>query len=163
MVIAGNETTRNSIANGMKAFCEHPDQWRLLCDNPGLLPSAVEEVLRWVSPVYYMRRTATRDVEIRGVQIEQGDKVVMWYPSANRDESVFEDPFRFDITREENRHLAFGIGQHFCLGAQLARLQLQVMFGELIERLPDLELAGRVRFIHTNFLGAVKEMPVRAA
>jgi cholest-4-en-3-one 26-monooxygenase len=163
MVIAGNETTRNSIAGGMQTLIEHPDQHRRLREDPSLLPTAVEEILRWVSPVLYMRRTATRSIEIRGVPIAEGDKVVMWYPAANRDPAVFADPGRFDVGRDPNPHLAFGIGQHFCLGAQLARLQLTVMFSELLERLPRVELTGPVRRIRTNFLGAIKSMPVRCA
>ena len=161
MVIAGNETTRNSIAGGMEALIEHPDQHRRLRDDPSLLPTAVEEILRWVSPVLYMRRTATRPTEIRGVPIAEGDKVVMWYPAANRDAEVFAEPDRFDVGRDPNPHVAFGIGQHFCLGAQLARLQLRVMFSELLERLTRVELTGPVRRIRTNFLGAIKSMPVR--
>ena len=142
MVIAGNETTRNSIAGGMEALIQHPDQHRRLREDRGLLPTAVEEILRWVSPVLYMRRTATRDTGIAGVRIAEGDKVVMWYPAANRDERVFPDADRFDVARDPNPHLAFGIGQHFCLGAQLARLQLRVMFSELLDRLPNVELTG---------------------
>lgn len=161
MVIAGNETTRNSIAGGMQALVEHPAERQKLLADPTLVPTAVEEILRWVSPVVYMRRTATRDTEIRGVSIAEGDKVVMWYPAANRDEDAFERPQTFDVTRTRNPHLAFGIGQHFCLGAQLARLQLEVMMSELLGRLPDIELAGPVRRIRTNFLAAIKAMPVR--
>ena len=163
MVIAGNETTRNSIAGGMETLIQHPDQHRRLLADRSLLPTAVEEILRWVSPVLYMRRTATRSTEIAGVPIAEGDKVVMWYPAANRDDRVFADADRFDVGRDPNPHLAFGIGQHFCLGAQLARLQLKVMFSELLDRLPNVELTGPVRRIRTNFLGAIKSMPVRCA
>jgi cholest-4-en-3-one 26-monooxygenase len=161
MVIAGNETTRNSMAGGMEALIEHPAEHRRLLADRSLLPTAVEEILRWVSPVLYMRRTATRATEIRGVPIAAGDKVVMWYPAANRDADLFLDPDRFDVGRDPNPHLAFGIGQHFCLGAQLARLQLRVMFAELLERMPRVELTGPVTRIRTNFLGAIKAMPVR--
>jgi cholest-4-en-3-one 26-monooxygenase len=163
MVIAGNETTRNSIAGGMETLIQHPDEHRRLGADRSLLPTAVEEILRWVSPVLYMRRTATRSTEIRGVEIAEGDKVVMWYPAANRDAAVFPDADRFDVGRDPNPHLAFGIGQHFCLGAQLARLQLRVMFEELLERLPRVELTGPVTRIRTNFLGAIKAMPVRCS
>jgi cytochrome P450 len=163
MVIAGNETTRNSIAGGMEALIQHPVEHQRLREDPALLPTAVEEILRWVSPVLYMRRTATRSTEIRGVPIGKGDKVVMWYPAANRDAEAFVQPDRFDVGRDPNPHLAFGIGQHFCLGAQLARLQLRVMFGEILERLPRVELTGPVTRIRTNFLGAIKAMPVRCA
>jgi cytochrome P450 len=163
MVIAGNETTRNSIAGGMEALIQHPEEHQRLRENPALLPTAVEEILRWVSPVLYMRRTATIDTAIRGVPIAKGDKVVMWYPAANRDAEAFVHPERLDVSRDPNPHLAFGIGQHFCLGAQLARLQLRVMFGEILERLPRVELTGPVTRIRTNFLGAIKTMPVRCS
>jgi cytochrome P450 len=159
MVIAGNETTRNSIAGGMQALLEHPTELRRLYGDPSIVTTAVEEILRWVSPVVYMRRTATRTTEIAGTTIAEGDKVVMWYPAANRDESVFADADTFDLGRDPNPHLAFGIGQHFCLGAQLARLQLRVMFGELAARGIEVQLEGPVRRIRTNFLAAIKEMP----
>jgi cholest-4-en-3-one 26-monooxygenase len=147
----------------MEALIQHPEQHQRLRENRELLPTAVEEILRWVSPVLYMRRTATLDTEIRGVPIAKGDKVVMWYPAANRDPEAFVHPERFDVGRDPNPHLAFGIGQHFCLGAQLARLQLRVMFGEILERLPQVELTGPVARIRTNFLGAIKRMPVRCS
>jgi len=141
LLVAGNETTRNAMSGGMLAFCEHRGEWRRLVDNPALVPAAVEEVLRWVTPVVGFRRTATADTELHGRAIRAGDKVLMIYQSANRDEDVFDEPDRLRIDRDPNEHLAFGIGTHFCLGASLARLELRVLFEELIRRLPDLRLA----------------------
>jgi cytochrome P450 len=161
MVIAGNETTRNSISGGMHALIENPAERRKLEQDPSLLPSAVEEILRWVSPVNHMRRTATRDTEVRGVKIAAGDKVVLWYPAANRDPDAFDRPSTFDVTRTPNDHLAFGIGEHFCLGAQLARLQLRVMFRELLRRTRGVEMTGDVKYMWTNFINGIKAMPVR--
>ncbi|TMA91641.1 MAG: cytochrome P450 [Deltaproteobacteria bacterium] len=162
LVIAGNETTRNTISGGLLALIEHPDQYQLLREQPALIPTAVEEMLRWVTPVIHFRRTATTDTEIRGQMIRRGDKVVMWYPSANRDEDMFERPDVFDVRRKPNEHLAFGEGQHFCLGAWLARLELRVMFEELLRR-PTLELAGRPRRMRSYFLSGFTSMPVRFA
>jgi linalool 8-monooxygenase len=161
MVIAGNETTRNSISGGMLALMEHPDERQKLIDNPDLIPTGVEEILRWVSPVLHMRRTATKDTQLHGVDIAEGDKVVMWYPAANRDERVFDDPETFNVAREPNDHLAFGIGRHRCLGARLGQLQLKVMFSELLGRFPELELTGPVTRMRSNFISGIKEMPVR--
>ena len=162
LVIAGNETTRNTISGGLLALIEHPDQYQLLREQPALIPTAVEEMLRWVTPVIHFRRTATADTEIRRQTIRRGDKVVMWYPSANRDEDMFERPDVFDVRRKPNEHLAFGEGQHFCLGAWLARLELRVMFEELLRR-PTLELAGRPRRMRSYFLSGFTSMPVRFA
>ena len=161
LAVAGNETTRNLVSGGMLALLEHPAQRDQLISNRALLPDAVEELLRWVSPISHMRRTATRDVELRGERILEGEKVVLWYASANRDEEVFEKPFRFDVRRRPNRHLAFGIGQHFCLGSHLARMETRVLFEELLRRLPDLALAGPLRLLRSNFIDGVKEMRVR--
>jgi cytochrome P450 len=161
LAVAGNETTRNLVSGGMLALLEHPAQRDQLIANRGLLPDAVEELLRWVSPISHMRRTATRDVELRGERIRAGEKVVLWYASANRDEEVFEKPFRFDVRRRPNRHLAFGIGQHFCLGSHLARMETRVLFEELLRRLPDLELDGPVRRLDSNFVNGIVSMPVR--
>jgi cholest-4-en-3-one 26-monooxygenase len=161
LAVAGNETTRNLISGGMLALIEHPEERARLVADPGLLPSAVEEMLRWVTPLIYFRRTVTRDTEIRGRKLCAGDKVAMYYPSANRDETVFPEPDRFDIGRTPNEHLAFGIGQHFCLGASLARLEIRVIFEELLRRLPDIELAGPVRRLRSNFLNGFKEIPIR--
>jgi len=163
LVIAGNETTRQTTAHAMLALMEHPDQWRLLREDPSLVPTAVEEFIRWASPVFQFRRTATRDTELRGVKIRAGDKVVMWYVSADFDEDVFPDPYRFDVARQPNDHAAFGPGgPHFCLGAWLARLEVRVMFEELLPRIADMELTGPVRRIRSNFANGFKQMPVRA-
>jgi cytochrome P450 len=161
LAIAGNETTRTVTTNGMLSLIAHPAERRKLVANPRLLPSAIEEILRFDPPVHYFRRTATRDTEIRGVRIRAGDKVTLWYPSANRDEEVFPDPQRFDVARSPNEHLAFGVGEHFCLGANLARMELRVIFGEILKRLPDLELAAPPRRLRSNFINGVKEMRVR--
>lgn len=161
LAIAGNETTRNLISHGLLLLLENPDQLARLQAEPGLLPSAIEEMLRYRAPVMYFRRTATEDTEIRGVPIKEGDKVTLWYPSANRDEDVFEDPDRFDITRHPNEHLAFGHGQHFCLGAHLARMEIRVMYEELLERLPDIDLAGDVRWLRSHFIDGIKSIPVQ--
>jgi len=160
LMIAGNETTRNLISGGMLALIEHPDQRARLLKDPSLMSTAVDEMLRWVSPVMAFRRTATRDVELRGQKIRENDKVLMFYPSANRDEEVFPEADRFDIGRTPNDHLAFGIGEHFCLGSNLARLEIRVMFEELLRRLPDIELAGPVARLRSNFINGIKHMPV---
>ena len=140
LLIAGDETTRHVLSGGLYQLLRHRDQWDRLRRDPGLVPSAVEEMLRWVSPVKAMGRTVTRPVELGGRRLEAGDDVLLVYPSANRDEAVFEDPDRFDIARDPNEHLAFGIGTHYCLGAALARIELVCLFEALLERLPDLDL-----------------------
>jgi len=161
--VAGNETTRNAIAHGMNAFLEHPDQWDLLVADPDArIAGAVEEILRWASPVLYFRRNATRDVVLGGETIRTGDKISLWYVSANRDEAIFDEPFRFDITRDPNPHIAFGGGgPHFCLGAQLARLEIRVLFEELARRTPKLEALGAPERLRSNFIGGIKHLPVR--
>jgi cholest-4-en-3-one 26-monooxygenase len=161
--VAGNETTRNAISHGMNAFLENPDQYALLASDPErYLASATEEILRWASPVMYFRRNATQDFELRGETIKAGDKISMWYVSANRDEEVFEDPFRFDITRDPNLHIAFGGGgPHFCLGAQLARMEIHVLFEELVQRVPRIESLGAPDRLRSNFIGGIKHLPVR--
>lgn len=160
LTVAGNETTRNLISGGMLALLEHPDQLARLQANPALLNSAVEEMLRWVTPVMYFRRTLTRDVEIRGQKLKEGEKVAMYYGSANRDEDVFPDGDVFDVGRTPNDHLAFGIGEHFCLGTSLARLEIRLLFEGLIARFPKLRLNGPVRRLRSNFINGVKAMPV---
>ena len=161
LILAGNETTRNAISGGMLAFSQHRDQWQKLRENPSLLESATEEILRYVSPVIAMRRTATCDTELAGQKIRENDKVVMFYPSANRDAAVFARPHDFDITRDPNPHLAFGWGPHFCLGASLARAEIRGIFAELLERLPDIEVSGEVRRLRSSTVNSVKSMPVR--
>jgi cholest-4-en-3-one 26-monooxygenase len=161
LAVAGNETTRNLITQGMRALFEHPDQFELLRQDPSLVPSAVEEMLRWNPPVMYFRRTVTEDTELGGVELRRGDKVCLYYPSANRDESAFANPNRFDVRRKPNPHLAFGIGEHFCLGSHLARMEIQIMFDQIVRRLPDIELAGPIRFLRSNFIDGIKSMPVR--
>jgi cholest-4-en-3-one 26-monooxygenase len=164
LLAAGNETTRSAIAHGLLAFAEHPDQWAVLRANPDeVLDTAIEEIIRWASPVNYMARTATRDVELHGRHIRTGDKVVLLYSSANRDESVFDDPDRFDVRRSPNHHLGFGFGPHFCLGATLARIELRAIFEVLIPRVARFELAGPVTRARSSFLNAIKELPLRVA
>jgi cytochrome P450 len=162
LLVAGNETTRNLIALGSLALIAHPDQCRLLTEDPTLIPSAVEEMLRWNSPVVHMARTATTDVEIRGQRIAEGDVVVMLYGSANRDEEIFgTDSEEFKVTRHPNPHIAFGCGEHSCVGAQLARLEASVMFDELLRRFPKMELVGEVDRMRATMVPGVKRMPVR--
>ena len=161
LAVAGNETTRNLISHGMRLLIEHPEARERLLADRGLLPRAIEEMLRFSPPVMYFRRTATQETEIAGVPIAAGDKVTIWYPSANRDEAVFERPDVFDITRDPNDHLAFGVGEHFCLGSHLARLEIRVMFQRLLARLPDIRPNGPMRYLHSHFINGVKSMPVR--
>ncbi len=162
LLVAGNETTRNLIALGTQALIEHPDQLRLLVDDHALIPGAVEEMLRWNSPVVHMARTATTDVDIRGQLIRDGDVVVMLYGSANRDEDIFGgDSEEFKVTRHPNPHIAFGCGEHSCLGAQLARLEACLLFDELLRRFPRLELVGAVDRMRATMVPGVKRMPVR--
>lgn len=158
---AGSDTTRNLILNGMVALLEHPEPRARLLADPSLLPGAVEEMLRFCPSIIHFRRTATRDTEIRGQRIASGDKVVLWYVSANRDEEVFTDPHVFDIGRKPNNHLSFGYGPHFCIGNLLARIEARVAFEELLRRLPGLELDGPVVRLQSNWLNGVKRMPLR--
>lgn len=159
---AGSETTRTLIAGGMLAMFEHPEQWARLIDDRTLVPTAVEEMLRWVTPVMHFRRTAATDAVVADQRIAAGDKVVLWYPSANRDEEVFPEADRFDVARTPNEHVSFGAGgPHFCLGASLARLEARVLFEELLERLPRLAPAGPVDRLGSNFINGIKALPVR--
>jgi len=161
LAVAGNETTRNLMAHGMLALLEHPDQYTELVADPSLAPSATEEMLRWGSPVMHFRRTVTKDTDINGFPVKDGDKVVIWYISANRDERVFDDPFEFNIHRTPNPHVAFGGGgPHFCLGANLARLEIKVMFEEVMRRLPNLVQAGPAQRLRSNFINGIKHLPV---
>jgi cytochrome P450 len=163
LVVAGNETTRHTITHSMKALIDHPDQMALLQERPELIPGAVEEFLRWASPVYHFRRTATRDVELHGRTMKAGDKVVVWFASGNRDESVFVDPYRFDVQRPDVReHMAFGKGgPHLCLGNQLARMEIRIMFEELLARVDRVEQIGEMRRVRSNFVHGIKDFPVR--
>jgi cytochrome P450 len=160
LVVAGNETTRNAISHGMKALCDYPNQRRKwAADFEGHVDTAVEEIVRWASPVMHFRRTATRDTELSGQPIKAGDKVVMWYGSGNRDEDKFERPYEFDIARVPNEHVGFGgPGPHHCLGAQLARREMRVMFREIFRRLPDLEITSEPEMLRSNFIHGIKRM-----
>ncbi len=160
LIAAGSETTRNSLAIGLMALIGHPDQWHALRAEQGLVPLAVEEMLRWASSTPYNRRTATRDVEWGGHRIRAGDKVTLWWASANRDESVFERPFDFDIRRNPNPHLAFGHGNHFCLGANLARAEMRIMLEELVVRFREIALVGPVEWTRSNKHTGLRHMPV---
>lgn len=163
LVVAGNETTRNATAHGMLALFEHPEQFeKLKANREAVLDTAVDEIIRWATPVLHFRRTATADTTIGGQAIKAGDKVVMWHISANRDEAVFDDPFRFDIERTPNDHVAFGGGgAHYCLGANLARMELRLIFDEIVRRMPDIEMAGPPERLRSNFIGGIKHLPVR--
>ena len=161
LLIAGNETTRNSTSGGLLAFLEHPAEWERLRRDPSLLPSAVEEILRWTSPVVHFARTAREDVELRGQKIRAGDALALFYASANRDEEIHAKPFAFRVDRRPNRHLAFGVGEHVCLGAHVARLELRVILAQLLRRLAHAELAGPVERLRSATVGGVKRMPIR--
>jgi len=165
ILIGGDETTRHVITGGFHQLLQHPEQRRLLAAHPEKIPTAVEEMLRWVTPIRNMARTATRDVELRGQRIKKGQKLLLLYPSANRDERVFREPQRFDVERAPNEHLAFGHAAHFCLGASLARLELRVMFEELLARMPDLELASDAAPVlrASNFIVGFEHLRVRLA
>jgi cholest-4-en-3-one 26-monooxygenase len=160
LIIAGNETTRTAMSGGLATLLDHPQQLAALKEDPSLIPSAVEEMLRFWPPIHHFRRTAMSDVEMRGKRIRKGDKVVMWYPSANRDESMFEDSNRFDIRRDPNNHLSFGHGEHFCLGASLARLELRVMFEELFLGVAEIVPLAPLRRLRSNLINGIKEMRV---
>ena len=161
LVVAGNETTRNAISHGMKALTDYPDERRKwMADFEGVAATAVEEIIRWATPVIHMRRTCTRDTTLGGQAMKEGDKVVLFYSSANRDEKVFADPYRFDVTRSPNDHVGFGgPGPHFCLGANLARREIRVMFDRILHRLPDLQITGPPARLQSNFINGIKRMP----
>jgi len=163
IINAGGDTTRNLMAGGMLALFEHPDERTCLQDDPGgTLPSAVEEMLRYLSPVVYMRRTATSGIEMHGKRISAGDKVLLYYPSGNRDEKIFDDPDRFDVRRHPNPHIAFGgSGPHYCLGSHLGRLEVACMFRELLTRVPDMEQAGPATWLASNFISGPERLPAR--
>ncbi|MGA9490352.1 MAG: cytochrome P450 [Mycobacterium sp.] len=157
---AGHDTTSATIAGGLQALIDNPDQRKRLCDNLDLMPLATEEMIRWVTPVKEFMRTATADTTVRGVPIAEGESVYLSYVSANRDEEVFDDPFRFDVGRDPNKHLAFGYGVHFCLGAALARMEVNSFFSELLPRLKSIELNGQPELIATTFVGGLKHLPI---
>jgi cytochrome P450 len=161
LVVAGNETTRNAMTGGLLALLENPAEWKKLRADSGLLNGTVEEVVRWTTPVIQFCRTATRDYTIRGTTVREGQQVCLFYPSANRDEDVFSDPFSFRIDREPNPHIGFGMGEHVCLGAHLARLELRQAFAQLRERLEHCELAGPVERVRSSFVGGIKHAPMR--
>ena len=162
LVLAGNETTRNATSGGMLALLRHPEQMaKLREDIDGQLDTATDEILRWTSPLMHFYRTATADTEIRGKQIAKGDRVILWHMSANRDEEVFDDPFKFDIQRTPNEHISFGGGgAHYCLGANLAKTELRIIFREMLTRMNDIQLAGEPDYLRSNFLQGIKHMPI---
>jgi cytochrome P450 len=161
LVVAGNETTRNAMTGGLLAFMENPAEWQKLKATPALIDSAVEEIVRWTTPVIQFCRTATEDYVLRGQTIRKGQNVCLFYPSANRDEDVFKDPFRFRIDRSPNDHIAFGRGEHFCLGAHLARLELRCAFEQLHARIQKIELEGKPERVRSSFVGGIKRVPIR--
>jgi cytochrome P450 len=158
---AGHDTTSSTISGGLHALIEHPGELARLGDDPALLPTTADEMIRWVTPVKEFMRTATADTRVAGVTIKEGEAVLLSYPSGNRDEEVFADPFRFDVGRDPNKHLAFGFGVHYCLGAALARMETRALFAELLPRLESIELAGRPEWIATTFVGGLKHLPIR--
>lgn len=161
LVVAGNETTRNAMTGGMLALLENPGEWDKLRRNPALLDCAVEEIVRWTTPVIQFARTATSDYELRGTVIREGQSLCLFYPSGNRDEDVFPDPFVFRVDRSPNPHIGFGMGEHVCLGAHLARLELRRALGALLERLEECELSGSVERVQSSFVGGIKRAPMR--
>jgi len=158
---AGHDTTSNTMSGGMQALIENPDQLARLQADPSLMATAIDEMIRWTTPVKHFMRTATVDYDLRGTTIKAGQDVLLSYWSANRDEDVFDDPFRFDIGRTPNKHLAFGFGVHYCLGAMLARMELKALFGALLPRLKSVELAGNPELIRSTFVSGLKRLPIR--
>ena len=160
-IIGGLETTRNAISGGLLALIQHPGECARLIADPTLMPAAIEEILRWSSPITHIARTATRDTELAGKTIRKGDLIALWLPSGNRDEQIFDDPFRFDIGRTPNEQIAFGRGEHFCAGAHLARLELRLMMHSLVHEMDQIELAGPIERLRSNLVSGIKHMPVR--
>ena len=163
LIIAGNETTRNALSGGLQALCERPEQFDKLRRDPSLLPQAIEEILRWVSPVMQFRRTALCDTKVGDQEIRKGEKVVMYYGAANRDPRVFETPEIFDITRKPNPHLAFGTGTHFCMGSHIARLEMRVTLEEFLRRFPNVRLTAPPERLQSNFISGIKHLPISLA
>jgi cytochrome P450 len=161
LVTAGNDTTKTMLSSGLLALLQHPEQLAEVRADPSLLPGAVEEILRYENPLHYFRRTTTADTTLHGVDIPAGDKVLMYYTSANRDETVFDDPNTFDIHRSPNPHLSFGIGEHFCLGAHLARLEGRIFFEEVLSTFSEIELTGDPVRVRSNLNAGYKRMPMR--
>jgi len=161
LVEAGNETTRNAISGGLLALAERPGEWEKLRANPEIVPDAVEEILRWVSPISHFTRIATEDAEVRGTTIPAGEQVALYFASANRDEDVFDDPFAFRIDRKPNPQLAFGFGEHFCMGAQLARVEIEVMYRHLLQRIESFDVSGDVERLSSITNGSIKRLPIR--
>ncbi len=161
ITVAGNETTRNATSGGLLAFIEHPEQLRKLQADPSLMRPAIEEVVRWTSPIIHFGRTAAQDTIVSGVEIKAGDELALFYPSGNRDEAVFADPYSFRIDRNPNPHVGFGVGEHFCAGAHLARLELEMAFKYLLPRIEEIELAGPIDRLHSNLVGGIKRLPIR--
>jgi len=161
VLTAGHETTRNAISGGMLALIEHPEELCRLKENPAWFETAADEIIRWTTPVNHFVRTAACDYELCGQQIRKGDSLALFYASANRDEEVFDAPFEFRVDRKPNPHLAFGIGEHFCLGASLARMEIRVLLAELLPRLKWVELDGPPERLASSFVGGVKHLPIR--
>ena len=161
LVVAGNETTRNATSSGLLALIEHQDELRKLKSDPELLTTGIEELLRWSSPLIHFARTATEDTVLSGAEIEKGDALALFYPAANRDSEVFDEPYRLDLSRSPNRHLAIGVGEHFCAGAHLARLELVMAFKHLLPRIHEIELGGEVARLRSAFVGGIKRLPIR--
>ncbi len=161
LVVAGNETTRNAMTGGLLAMLQNPAEWEKVKADPGLIDSAVEEIVRWTTPVIQFARTATEDYVLRGQQIRKGQSLCLFYPSANRDEEVFPEPFQFRVDRNPNPHIAFGRGEHVCLGAHLARLELRCAFKQLLARVRSVELAGEPERVRSSFVGGIKRVPIR--
>ncbi|MGD8417119.1 MAG: cytochrome P450, partial [Pseudomonadales bacterium] len=162
LIVGGNDTTRNSISGGVVALNQYPDEYQKLRDNPGLIPNMVSEMVRWQTPVIHMRRTALEDYELGGQRIRKGDKVIMWYVSGNRDETVFDDADRLIIDRPNARaHVSFGFGVHRCMGNRLAELQLRVLWEEIVKRFHTVEVVGDVERLPNNFIRGIKNVPVR--
>ncbi len=161
LVVAGNETTRQAISHSMKALIDNPDQMQWLLDNPDKYPQAIEELLRWASPVSHFRRTATKDIELHGTTIKEGDKVVMWFASGHRDETKIDDPYRLDRSRFPNDHMTFGKGPHTCMGSNLARFEMRIIFETLLPQIASIQQTGDIRRVRSNFVNGIKAFPVR--